>query len=274
MSWNILSTFNTRNNGMGDVELFGYDPSDSLLIWSNNSTANAVNTVKSIMTLVDYYASYNVPKRLYGAGASDQSLSQVMRNLSITKDQCNPLLMWTSGSRIEVPFIQRGRYISPTDLDILIRSRPGRDRRLDGVPIYGSAPAPTTGSTTTTTPASGSAATTPGSGSTTPTPSGSTTPNETVSTGTDTSTTVTPLAPSGGGDTSTSESTPPTLSGNISTTNRLSDDQSRTQSASNDMSAGSKAGISIGVIAAVALLSALGFYIYHKKRSSRVGPSI
>ena len=257
MAWRVLSTNNTRVNGMGDVTIFGNDPCDSLLIWSNNATPAAVNTVKSFTTLVDYYASYGVPMKLYGAGATNTTLNQIMWNLSITKDQCNPLIMWTRGSQIEVPYIQRGRYISPTDLDTLIRSSRSHDARIDRIPIYGTL----------------AESTTPAPETTSSSPTSTTTPTNTVSTGGSSSTTVTPLAPSGGSSVSGSSGTTAPTSSNVAIASRFSDDNlNTTQSASNDLSAGSKAGISVGVVAGVVVVAALVYMYYRKKRGGRVAP--
>ena len=298
MSWQVLSTSNVANIGPGDVRILGAGSYDTLLIWSDNSNSNATNTVSSFTTLVKYYAANGAKTNLYGAGATNNTLSQIMRNLSITQSQCNPLLMWVRGTQIQVPYLVRGKYYSPADLDNLIRSSPSHDPALDRFPVYGTAPAPTSSSTpssttttTTTQPASTtsttSSSTTPTTTSTTTTPSSSSSPyvplgsvDDTTSTGNASSTSsggLTPI-PAGGSTGSvtptnntplgvaptSSSGTPAPTSERYTTTNTSSD--------SNTLSAGSKAGISVGVIVGVALLIAGGYWFYVKKRNVRIRP--
>lgn len=267
MSLKVVSVSGFANVGMGDVRVYGAGTYDTLFIFTNNSNDNARNTVTSFTKLAKYYADNGLKTNLYGTGVGDTQINPVLRNLSIAAFQCNPIVMWLRGSQLDPAYLSTGKYYSPEELDTLMRSSIAHDRTLDKIPIYGSTPTtpatsttPTTSTGTTTGTTTGS--TTPSGGSTTTGSTANITPlapinNSTSSTSSNSNATATPLAPIA-----------PASTGGAST-------QGFSGSASQDniqMSTGSVAGISVGVIGGVALVAALVFWYYTKKRKNQVTP--
>ena len=285
MSLKVVSVSGFANVGMGDVRVYGAGVYDTLFIFTNNSNDNARNTVASFQTLAKYYGNNGIKTLLYGTGTGDTQINPILRNLSIAAFQCNPIVMWLRGSQLDPAYLSSGKYYSPADLDQLMRNNPARDRTLDSIPLYGSTPAstPATGSTTTTTsgsttPTSGS--TTPTSGSTTPTTtSGSTSPSSSTTGGTTTAngstSSLTPLTPTNTSTSSNSSAAATPLAPISPPVAGEAKAQAYTGSPSQEngqMSAGSKAGISVGVIGGVALIAAIVYWYYVKKRNGKVAP--
>lgn len=263
MSLKVVSVSGFANVGMGDVRVYGAGTYDTLFIFTNNSNDNARNTVTSFTKLAKYYADNGLKTNLYGTGVGDTQINPVLRNLSIAAFQCNPIVMWLRGSQLDPAYLSTGKYYSPEELDTLMRSSIAHDRTLDKIPIYGSTPTtPATSTTPTTSTGTTTGSTTPSGGSTTTGSTANITPlapinNSTSSTSSNSNATATPLAPIA-----------PASTGGAST-------QGFSGSASQDniqMSTGSVAGISVGVIGGVALVAALAFWYYTKKRKNQVTP--